>query len=215
MALAGVPGSGKTLTALKIARGLVGPEGRIALIDTESDSALLYADQVDFSHAPLRTFLPRNYVKLIEDAKSGGFDALIVDSLTHSWNGKAGILEIAGGDFRGWKAATPENQALIEALVACRRKIHLIATLRSKIDYQVTNDGGKMQIRSVGLQPVHREDTPYEFDIVGHISRSHELTFDAGKSRYPNLEGLSFQDPGEDVAEIIKARLAQLNSNAL
>jgi hypothetical protein len=72
-----------------------------------------------------------------------------------------------------------------------------------------------MQIRSVGLQPVHREDTPYEFDIVGHISRSHELTFDAGKSRYPNLEGLSFQDPGEDVAEIIKARLAQLNSNAL
>src|SRR5438552_15577127 len=44
--LYGPPRSGKTYTALRIARGMVGPEGRIGVLDTESGRARLYSDKV-------------------------------------------------------------------------------------------------------------------------------------------------------------------------
>ena len=44
--LYGPPRSGKTYTALRIARGMVGPKGRIGVLDTESGRARLYSDKV-------------------------------------------------------------------------------------------------------------------------------------------------------------------------
>ncbi|MBF0186198.1 MAG: ATP-binding protein, partial [Magnetococcales bacterium] len=35
--------SGKTYSALRLARGLVGPQGKIGVIDTENRRALFYA----------------------------------------------------------------------------------------------------------------------------------------------------------------------------
>ena len=46
MALQGVSGGGKTLSALYIAYGMTGDWGKVALIDTEHDRALEYADQI-------------------------------------------------------------------------------------------------------------------------------------------------------------------------
>lgn len=211
MALTGPAGSGKTYTALSMAQAL---GDRVAVIDTESDSALLYRDMFNFDHVGLRKFLPQNYIKLIGDAITAKYDVLVIDSLSPSWNGKAGILEIAGGDFRGWKIAGPEYQSLIEALTMCRRKIHLICTLRAKTDYQVSMEGGKLAIRSLGLQPIHRDEAPYEFDIVANLSRDHVMSFEGGKSRYPDLDGHEFPNPGSDVAQIILNRINVLNSSS-
>jgi ABC-type transport system involved in cytochrome bd biosynthesis, fused ATPase and permease components len=48
LAITGPSGSGKTTGALRLARGLVGESGKIAVIDTENRSASLYADITDF-----------------------------------------------------------------------------------------------------------------------------------------------------------------------
>ena len=48
LAIQGVSGAGKTYSALRFARGYVGQNGRIALIDTENGSASLYADLTPF-----------------------------------------------------------------------------------------------------------------------------------------------------------------------
>ena len=44
--LYGPPRSGKTYTALRVARGMVGPKGKIGVLDTESGRARLYSDKV-------------------------------------------------------------------------------------------------------------------------------------------------------------------------
>ena len=44
--LYGPPRSGKTYTALRIARGMVGSKGQIGVLDTESGRARLYSDKV-------------------------------------------------------------------------------------------------------------------------------------------------------------------------
>ena len=44
----GKSGSGKTLTSLKLARGLAGPVGTICVIDTDYEASTLYADEHRF-----------------------------------------------------------------------------------------------------------------------------------------------------------------------
>ena len=70
LALAGSSGSGKTFSALRIARGLVGPTGRVAMIDTEAARALHYADRFDFDHGDLKPpFSPEAYAIAIMAAE--------------------------------------------------------------------------------------------------------------------------------------------------
>jgi len=73
-------GAGKTFTALAVARGLVGPQGKIALIDTEHRSAEKYADLFDFSVDYITdNCAPARYVEKIHDAAKAGFDCIIID----------------------------------------------------------------------------------------------------------------------------------------
>ncbi|MCP3065870.1 ATP-binding protein, partial [Myxococcus sp. K38C18041901] len=94
LALIGQSGSGKTFSALRIARGLVGPNGRIAVGDTENESASKYADRFDFDAQSMSRFSPRDFIALIEEAAREKYDCLIIDSLSHAWMGKGGALEM-------------------------------------------------------------------------------------------------------------------------
>ena len=92
LALSGPSGSGKTTGALLIAKGI---GGKIAVLDTERGSASLYADLVDFDVVELSPpYTPKRYIEIIHAAEKEGYTTLILDSITHEWNGQGGILEI-------------------------------------------------------------------------------------------------------------------------
>jgi KaiC/GvpD/RAD55 family RecA-like ATPase len=120
LAIAGPSGSGKTYSALLIARGLVGPEGRIAVIDTERGSASLYADLTPFDVAELAPpFTPERYVEAIRAAEKAGYDAIVIDSLSHAWAGPGGILDLHDAAaakeknaFAAWRLVTPSITTL-------------------------------------------------------------------------------------------------------
>ncbi|TSA22501.1 hypothetical protein D4R75_04900 [bacterium] len=164
--LCGAAGSGKTLSALKIACGL---GSRIALVDTENNSSVLYADRLDFDVLNLEPpFEIDKYIKAIHQAEVAGYDVLILDSISHAWAGEGGLLDTQGkladggmNSFTAWRKLTPQHNAFIEAMI--RSKLHLIATMRSKMDYVVeTNEKGKSVPKKVGLAPVQREGMDYE-----------------------------------------------------
>src|SRR5215472_15848035 len=93
LAIAGIAGSGKTRTSLTLATALA--KGLpIALIDTEHGSASKYADDFQFDVLELANFDPRNYINAIHEAERAGYAVLIIDSLTHAWNGTGGALEL-------------------------------------------------------------------------------------------------------------------------
>ena len=177
LAITGTAGSGKTYGALLIAKGL---EGKIAVIDTECGSASLYSHLVDFDVCNLTPpFDPRRYVQLIHEAENAGYNVIIIDSLSHEWIGAGGSLDnqnnIASTKYRGnsyaaWRDITPLHNLLIDAILAS--PCHIIATMRSKTDY--ANDNGKPL--KVGLAPVQREGTDYEFTTVLDIAQNHLAT---------------------------------------
>jgi len=86
--LFGGPRSGKTRTALRLARGMVGPQGKIGVLDTESGRARLHADKVPggFVVGELTPpFTPLRYLEAIEEFVRYGVDILVVDSFSHCW----------------------------------------------------------------------------------------------------------------------------------
>lgn len=103
--IAGVSGSGKTLSALKIARGLVGgDDGKVAFIDTEAGRGKHYSpapgeaagpNRFAFAHGDLRPpFSPAEYRAAIEAADAAGYEAIIVDSASHVWEGEGGAHDM-------------------------------------------------------------------------------------------------------------------------
>jgi hypothetical protein len=175
LAIEGPSGSGKTYSALLIARGLVGPGGKIAMIDTEKGSGKLYSDVTNFDHCGIsEPYTPEKYVKCIEAAHE--YDCLIIDSMTHEWVGSGGILEIhdtmPGNPWTNWAKVNPRHEAFLNAIlnVPC----HVIVTMRSKQSYaQEQGANGKQQIKKMGMAPQQRDGIEYEFTAVLKMDITH------------------------------------------
>jgi hypothetical protein len=207
MALMGPSGSGKTFTALSVASAL----GKVAVIDTEHGSASKYGDRFIFDVLELTEYHPQQYIDAIRAAGEGDYDVLVIDSLSHAWNGSGGVLEIVDraakrsdskNTFAAWRDATPLHNQLVEALLAA--PLHLITTMRSKTEYVLERDErGKMTPRKVGLAPV--QGMEYEFDVVAEMDMQNTLM--VTKTRIPKLTGKVIPQPGQALGETLKAWL--------
>ena len=217
LAFIGPAGSGKTYSALRVASSL--SSGRIALLDTERGSASKYAHKFTFDVFEPDLFSPEVYISAIHAAETAGYDVLIIDSLSHAWAGKGGILEFVDQETRrssshnaytdGWRKATPKHNDLVDALLSC--SMHLIVTMRSRTDYVLEKDEkGRSVPRRVGLQPVQREGIEFEFDVVGDLT--HDNDYIISKTRCEALAGAVINKPGEDLAQTLKIWLADTSS---
>ncbi len=191
MALCGVSGAGKTLSALYIAYGITGDWKKIALIDTEHGRGKFYADRQDLA-VPTGKYMyceleppysPDRYIAAVKAAVLvvGEDGVIIVDSFSHAWNNEGGVLDIKSeiaktrpgkNDYTAWDEAGKYQNNLVNTILAVNA--HTIVTMRAKMAYAMeTNEKGKTVPVKIGLAPVQRDDTEYEFDIAMNIGRDH------------------------------------------
>lgn len=185
LALTGPSGSGKTMSALLLAKGLVG-EGKILVIDTEDGSANLYADHpllegMEFDVLEIEApYTTQKYIKAIEAGEREKYDCIIVDSISHAWRGEGGLLakkeamdSRGGNSYTNWGPITKEHEAFKAKLV--HAGTHLIVTMRSKQDYILElNEKGKQAPKKVGMAPIQRDGMEYEFTTVFDIGMDHQ-----------------------------------------
>jgi len=124
---------------------------------------------------------PEAYIQAIKHAEQAGYDVIVIDSMTHEWNGSGGCLEIVdnvSGKNKftsGWSVVTPRHNKFIEAMLGC--KAHLIVTARTKVDYVVElNNKGKMEPIKKGLKTEQRTGLDYEFTTVLRLNENHYAT---------------------------------------
>jgi len=208
--LIGCSGTGKTMSAMRIASGIVGPGNRFAVIDTESRRALHYADQFQFDYAELHEpFRPEKYSEAIQAADRAGYKAIVVDSCSHEWASSGGVLDwqeeeltrMAGDDYRkreackmaAWIAPKRAHKQMVQKLLQV--KAHLILCFRAEEKNKIEKDEkGKTQIVPVGFQPICSKELPYELitsflllpDKPGigqpiKLQEQHKSIFPAGK----------------------------------
>lgn len=212
LGLVGPSGSGKTYSSLLIAKGI---GGRIALIDTENGSGDLYAGMKDIPQYDISTmsapYTVEKYLDAIKEAEQAGYSVIIIDSLSHAWAGEGGLLDkqgkIAdsgrGNSYTAWRQVTPLHNQLIEKMLTS--PCHIIATMRTKVDYVVEADSkGKQVPKKIGLAPIQREGMDYEFTVVFDIDLNHNAQ--VSKDRTASFDGQIFK-PGEETGSTLKAWL--------
>ncbi len=179
LAIAGPAGSGKTYSALLIALGL---GGRIAMIDTERGSGELYDHLGEYDACTIHPpFEPRKYVETIRAAEDLGYETIIIDSLSHAWVGQGGLLDVhghiadkTGNSWSAWRQVTPKHNELVDAML--QSKCHIIATMRSKMEYAQVEENGKKQVKKLGMSPIQRDGMEYEFTIFIDLDQQHTAT---------------------------------------
>jgi hypothetical protein len=186
--LYGPPRSGKTYTALRIARGMVGIKGNIGVLDTESGRARLYSDKVPggFVVGELTPpYTPRRYLEAIEEFLAYGVDILVVDSFSHCWEGPGGVLEMADkAEEHGkkglmkWLAPKRDYKKLISFLLSNR--MHMILCSRAKQPiFEAVVEGEKTMVTQP-WEPIQDKRLKYEMTIVV------PMTLDGGYETEPS-----------------------------
>jgi hypothetical protein len=193
--LAGGTGSGKTFSALRLAKGIAGDQA-FALIDTEAGRARHYADQFKFDHGDLAPpFRPQAYAEAIFAADDAKYPVIVVDSMSHEWAGEGGILDwheeelqrMAGDDWKkreackmaAWIKPKMDHKKMVQRLLQVRAHLILCFRAEEKVD-MVRDAEGKMQIvpkvTRTGLSgwvPICEKALPFE------LTASFLLTNDA------------------------------------
>lgn len=177
LALQGPSGSGKTYSALLIALGLSKNFDRVAVIDTENHSSELYSHLGSFNVMNLREpFTPEKYVDAIKACEQASMDVIIIDSISHEWDGPGGILEMhstmTGNSYTNWGKLTPRHNSFLQAIL--QSTCHIIVTIRSKQEYILSEKNGKQVPEKVGMKGITREGTDYEMTTVLELDLKHK-----------------------------------------
>lgn len=218
IALIGASGSGKTLSALYLAYGFTGDWGKIALIDTEHERGRFYANRDDlgtgeFLYASLTApYSAERYIQYVsEAARAVGEDGVvIVDSFSHAWDNEGGVLDFKSEvekrpgktSYSAWDDAGKVQNKLVNAILSV--SCHTILTMRTKMAYAMEeNERGKMQPVKLGLAPVQRENTEYEFDICLLIDRTHRATVSKDTTFLDGWSGVITPELGAQLREFL------------
>lgn len=178
--LTGPAGSGKSYTALRLATGLSGNGGKIALLNTERNRGEIYATEFEYDILELQPpYKPERFIEAIDAAVEGGYDVLILDSASHEWIGEGGVLDMnrkmQGNSFANWAQLTPRHDAFIDKVTSS--DIHTIVCMRGKDDYVLEEDEkGKKVPKKIGLGPQQRDGFEYEFHIAFNLDMQHIAT---------------------------------------
>lgn len=189
-------GDGKTLSALYMAWGLTGGDAsKIGFLDTENKRGALYADKlVDrngnihrFKIASLDApFTPERYSMAIKEFQAAGIEVLVIDSVSHEWEGSSGCTEIAELDnngqprkFPAWNVAKSRHKKFMNTLL--NSDVHIIACIRSRekmrIEEQEVNGRKKSVYISDGIQPIQEKNFSFELTVSFQLAAN-------GKHRY-------------------------------
>lgn len=192
LGLGGVSGSGKTYSALQIAWGLANYNSKkVGLICTENRRGRLYADSLRDEQGNVHRFLvgdfqppfsPARYIEAINAFVAAGVEVLVIDSVSHEWNGIGGCEDIANQpDGNGkspknprWNTAKLEHKKFMNAML--QSPVHVIACMRAQPKVKLENQNGKTVYLDQGILPI--QEKSFTFELTASM-----MMWNGGKQR--------------------------------
>lgn len=201
LCIGGIAGSGKTMSSLLIAKGMIQESHpgikedeiweKICLIDTENASGSLYVNQKVkgttstigeyFTIEIEPPFTVDKYIEAIKTAEENGIEVLIIDSISHAWAGEGGALDKhenitatsrMGNSYTAWREPKKDQAKLMNTIL--QSHMHVIVCVRAKTEYvQEKDDRGKTTIKKVGLGLITQGETEYEYTTVFMLAENH------------------------------------------
>lgn len=223
--IAGGTNTGKSWSSLLLARGMVGPAGKIAAVDTEGGRLSSLARYHKFDMAVMGPpFRPSRFSEYAETAEAEGYGAVLFDS--------GSMMHIGPGGYRDWheqevtrlskgneadrykhewsarRRPSEDRQAMLYALL--QRRIPIIFSCRAR---ELTeNRNGK--VVAVGWQPtIHKEliyDVTLSFTLRPEYGKGvirHEQPYKLEKDHEAIFKDrdLITEDHGAKLIELMRA----------
>lgn len=188
--VSGISGSGKTRSAIELAYGLANynPE-KIGFLDTENKRGSLYAEvlrdhpthptEVEFYIGDLEPpFTPQRYAEAIIEFQKAGVEVLVIDSVSHEYEGTGGVLEmrepLPGKQGKRDNIAKAEHKKFMNTLL--QSNMHVIACVRAREKVEMRNENGKTIYIPQGVQPICEKN--FMFEMTASL-----MMWDEGKSQ--------------------------------
>lgn len=184
--LAAPSGEGKTLSALKLAYGLAGGDPKkIGFLDTENRRGSQYSNVFGepFLIGDLAPpFSPQRYIAAMRQFADAGIEALVIDSVSHEWEGEGGCEEIAKNAKKAdgtprksadWLNAKRLHKQFVNTMLYL--PMHIIPCIRAREKADFRNPDKPV---SLGIQPICEKNFMFEMSLSFMLSNR-------GKTRTP------------------------------
>uniref|UniRef100_A0A9E8CLI5 ATP-binding protein n=1 Tax=Bosea sp. NBC_00436 TaxID=2969620 RepID=A0A9E8CLI5_9HYPH len=202
VSLTGGTNSGKTFSALRLARGIAGPNGKIAILDTEGGRTLHLKDEFRFDANVMDPpFRPERFAEAAKSAEDAGYAALVIDSFSMEWVGIGGVLDwqaqeiqrMAGDDYRkqermkmaSWIKPKGAHKAMVYSLL--QRRIPIIFSIRGEESVKPGANPGDKPTKL--FKSVTNSQFPYEVTVSFRLETERKGYLDLSDPKSFKLEG--------------------------
>jgi hypothetical protein len=185
--LGGVSGGGKTFTALQLAWGMANYDSsKVGLMCTENRRGRLYSDALKDANGKVHKFKigdftppfsPARYIEGIQAFVDAGVEVLVIDSVSHEWEGIGGCEDIAtAGNPRNprWNEAKAEHKRFMNAML--QSPLHIIACMRAREKVKLVKVNGKTEYEPQGVLPIQEKN--FTFELTASL-----MLWNGGKER--------------------------------
>jgi len=136
-------------------------------LDTENRRGRLYSDILPepFQIADFEPpFSPDRYIEGIRAFEKTGCKVLVIDSITHEWEGTGGCEEIANDGnpkFPRWNKAKQEHKRFMNAML--QSSMHIVVCFRAREKVKIEKGPkGENVVIPLGLQPITEKNVMFE-----------------------------------------------------
>lgn len=142
VAVAGGTNSGKSVSSMRLARGIAGPNGKIAALDTEGGRLLHLKKDFDFDLSLMEPpHRPERYAEAAKAAEEAGYACLVIDSFSMQWTGLGGVLDWQAQEYQrlgnreamklaSWIAPKMAHKAMVYSLL--QRRMPIVFSMRAE-----------------------------------------------------------------------------------
>ncbi len=170
LGIIGPPGGGKTLSSLRLAKGIQSVRGGdIIVIDTEGGRSRKYNDLVPFNIVELMNGRSNDFLDCIRAQLPSNPAAIIVDSLSDEheayleWHDEM-VPKMGNNEWAAWAKPKAARKLLISGIL--KIKVPLIFTFRAREKTKQDVVNGKKVVTNIGWQPVAPLEIVHTLDLT-------------------------------------------------
>ncbi len=171
LGMIGPPGGGKSLSSLKIARGIQSVRGGdIVMIDTERGRSRKYSDAIPFKIVEMEPdACSTDFLEAIRAQLPSNPAAIIVDSLSDeherylAWHDEM-VPKMGNNEWAAWAKPKAARKVLISGILKIKTPLIFTFRAREKTKQDVVN--GKKVVTNIGWQPVAPLEIVHTLDLT-------------------------------------------------
>lgn len=166
----GPPGGGKTMSSLKMAKGIQSVRGGdIIVIDTEGGRSRKYSDAIPFKIVELPDGRSTDFLDAIKAQLPNNPAAIVVDSMSDehdaylAWHDEM-VPKMGNNEWAAWAKPKAARKQLIGGIL--KIKTPLIFTFRAREKTKQETVNGKKVVTNIGWQPVAPLEIVHTLDLT-------------------------------------------------